>query len=103
VIPVTGTADDLTLREDLASDPTPPMRIRSQFTPHISAYFNRGICAAQWVSRRPDLEARGLARQTALKKLVATVGDPLRDAVGAQLKARGLVLPRRAGGGHAVR
>lgn len=92
VIPVTGTADDLTLREDLASDLTPALSIGSQFTPHVAAYFNRGICAAQWVSRRLDLEARGLARQTALKKLVATVGDPLRDALGAQLKAEVLSL-----------
>ena len=86
VIPVTGTAASLTLRTELASDPTPAMTISSQFTPHIAAYFNRGVVAAQWVSRDLDTEAAGQPRQTALLDLIAKPGDPLRDALGAQLK-----------------
>jgi PLD-like domain len=87
VIPVTGTAAALTLRTELASDPTPEMTISSQFTPHVAAYFNRGVVAAQWVSRDLDAEAAGQARQTALLDLISKPGDKLRDALGAELKA----------------
>jgi phosphatidylserine/phosphatidylglycerophosphate/cardiolipin synthase-like enzyme len=51
VIPVTGDKDHLQLDEHDASQLTPPMTITGQATPNISAYFNKGIVAAQWVSR----------------------------------------------------
>ncbi len=51
VIPVTGDKDHLQLDEHDASELTPPMMITGQATPHISSYFNKGIVAAQWVSR----------------------------------------------------
>jgi PLD-like domain len=51
VVPVTGDQNHLQLATDQASPLTPPMTISGQVTPNISTYFNKGIVAAQWVSR----------------------------------------------------
>jgi phosphatidylserine/phosphatidylglycerophosphate/cardiolipin synthase-like enzyme len=51
VVPVTGDKSNLQLATADASALTAPMTITGQATPHISAYFNKGIVAAQWVSR----------------------------------------------------
>src|SRR5437879_5980897 len=50
VIPVCGPdKDHLALNTGDASPLTPEMKITGQCTPHLSAYFNKGIVAAQWV------------------------------------------------------
>ncbi len=52
IVPVVGPDHNhLTLATTQASALTDPMTITGQATPHISAYFNKGIVAAQWVSR----------------------------------------------------
>jgi hypothetical protein len=52
VVPVVGPdKDHLQLSTAAASPLTPKMTISGQATPKISAYFNKGIVAAQWVSR----------------------------------------------------
>jgi phosphatidylserine/phosphatidylglycerophosphate/cardiolipin synthase-like enzyme len=51
VVPVIGDKDHLQLATDQASALTPPMTITGQVSPNISAYFNKGIVAAQWVTR----------------------------------------------------
>jgi phosphatidylserine/phosphatidylglycerophosphate/cardiolipin synthase-like enzyme len=51
VVPVIGDRDNLQLAPDQASALTPPMTITGQRTPNISANFNKGIVAAQWVTR----------------------------------------------------
>jgi phosphatidylserine/phosphatidylglycerophosphate/cardiolipin synthase-like enzyme len=51
VVPVTGDKSNLQLATALASPLTAPITITGQVTPNISAYFNKGIVAAQWVSR----------------------------------------------------
>jgi hypothetical protein len=51
VVPVIGDQDNLQLAPDQASALTPPMTITGQRTPNISANFNKGIVAAQWVTR----------------------------------------------------
>ena len=52
VVPVVGPdKDHLQLSTADASALTPPMTITGQATPNVSAYFNKGIVAAQWVSR----------------------------------------------------
>jgi phosphatidylserine/phosphatidylglycerophosphate/cardiolipin synthase-like enzyme len=51
VVPVTGDQNHLQLATNQASALTPPMTISGQATPNVSAYFNKGIVAAQWVSR----------------------------------------------------
>src|SRR5882757_1840098 len=52
VVPVTGDKSNLQLAS--ASALTQPITITGQMTPNISAYFNKGIVAAQWVSRVLD-------------------------------------------------
>ena len=51
VVPVIGDQGNLQLATDQASELTAPMTITGQLTPNISANFNKGIVAAQWVSR----------------------------------------------------
>ena len=86
VIPVVGPAASLELKEDLASDWTDELEVTTQFSPHISAFFNRGIVAAQWVSRALDKEAQGRRRRQALKDVITKPGDALREALAGQLK-----------------
>jgi hypothetical protein len=62
VIPVTGPAGSLQLMSDLASDWTDELTITSDFAPHVSAYFNKGVIAAQWVSRELDTERESAGR-----------------------------------------
>ncbi len=54
VVPVTGDKSNLQLATASASALTQPITITGQMTPNISAYFNKGIVAAQWVSRVLD-------------------------------------------------
>jgi phosphatidylserine/phosphatidylglycerophosphate/cardiolipin synthase-like enzyme len=88
VIPVCGSGPgDLKLREDLASGRTPPMTVTVQCTPHMSAYFNKGILASQWVSRELDqLAAQGASRTATATAAVQEPGNVLRDALGGLLK-----------------
>src|SRR5207249_6540174 len=63
VVPVVGpNKDQLALDTNNASAVTPEMTITGQFTPHLSAYFNKGIVAAQWVSRALDAADRKSTR-----------------------------------------
>ncbi|HUO71455.1 MAG TPA: phospholipase D-like domain-containing protein [Solirubrobacteraceae bacterium] len=98
VIPVTGAANALAQRPDLASDWSPELTISSQFTPHISAYFNKGVVAAQWVARALQQEDPQETQRKALLEIIAKPGDPLRDALGALLKGEVLSLLKNAPG-----
>jgi phosphatidylserine/phosphatidylglycerophosphate/cardiolipin synthase-like enzyme len=83
VVPVTGPdKDHLTLDTALASPLTDEMKITGQCTPNLSAYFNKGIVAAQWVSRALDQEPQGKK----IKDIVAQPGDPLRNALSGLLR-----------------
>jgi len=83
VIPAVGPdKDDLTLDEGLASPLTPKLTISSQSTPHISACFNKGIVAAQWVSRALAAEPKGKK----VSDLVKTPGDLLRNELSGLLR-----------------
>jgi phosphatidylserine/phosphatidylglycerophosphate/cardiolipin synthase-like enzyme len=85
VIPVIGNSkDSLALNTALASPTTPPLQITGQCTPHLSAYFNKGIVAAQWVSRTLAKEPKGQK----IKDLVATKKDPLREELSGLLRQR---------------
>jgi len=99
VIPVAGPASALQLMSDDASEWTDELTVTSDFAPHVSAYFNKGVVAAQWVSRELDKEGPGKSRRTALKDAIATVGDPLRDALSALLKPAVLKTIADAGDG----
>ena len=100
VIPVTGTADNLQLSPNLASPWTDEMEISGQCTSNMSAYFNKGIVAAQWVSRELDQEAKGKNAKTALNDIIKQKGDPLRDALSGLLKTEILKLLADASGGQ---
>lgn len=88
VIPMVGpNKDNLRPDADTASDWTTEVELTHQFAPNIEAYFNRGIVAAQWVSRRlgigeDDVKAKKLL--TAIE----TPGDPLREYLFGPLGAR---------------
>lgn len=93
VVPVVGPDQDhLALDAGLASPLTPAMTISGQSTPHIAAYFNKGIVAAQWVSR-----ALGeTPKASSIKTLVATVGNPLRGELSGLLRPQILSLLKDA-------
>jgi phosphatidylserine/phosphatidylglycerophosphate/cardiolipin synthase-like enzyme len=97
VVPVLGSASNLKLDMDLASELTPEMEISGQSTPHVSSFFNKGIVAAQWVSRALQNEPKGQKIST----LVATPDDGLRNALSGLLRPEILTLLQNAknGGG----
>ena len=83
VVPVVGpNKDNLTLDSANASPLSPALTISGQRTPHLAAYFNKGIVAAQWVSRELDAAPKG----SNIKDLVATTGNPLRNALSGLLR-----------------
>ena len=89
IVPVTGPdKDHLTLDEALASALTEKMTITGQSTDHIASYFNKGIVAAQWVSRAMDKEPKG----SSIKTLVTKTGDPMRNALSGLLRPQILSL-----------
>ena len=88
VVPMVGP-DKANLQADTAtaSDWTPAIVLSHQVTPKIEAYFNRGIVAAQWVSRRLGVTDHNL--QTAkLRKVIATPDDPFRNYLAGPLGTR---------------
>src|SRR5262249_16208799 len=70
VIPVVGKdSQTLQLDESNASAPTAEMVVSGQTTAHVRANFNKGIVAAQWVSR-------ALAAQGKNPKIANIIADP---------------------------
>jgi phosphatidylserine/phosphatidylglycerophosphate/cardiolipin synthase-like enzyme len=89
VVPVVGpSADKIAPDPANASPLTPPMTITGQCTPNLSAYFNKGVVAAQWVSRALDQSPKN----SKIKTLVATPGNPLRNALSGLLRPQILAL-----------
>jgi phosphatidylserine/phosphatidylglycerophosphate/cardiolipin synthase-like enzyme len=85
VVPVVGTnKDSLAPVAALASPLTAPLTVTGQSTAHISAYFNKGIVAAQWVSKALDAQPAG----SKIADLVKTPGNTVRRALA------GLLLPQ---------
>jgi hypothetical protein len=83
VVPVCGPdKDHLALSLGEASAQTPPMTISGQASAHVSAYFNKGIVSAQWVSRA--LEAIG--QNAKLNTVIAQPGNTLRNALSGLLR-----------------
>ena len=89
IVPVCGRdKDHLGLNTAEASALTPPMAITGQASMHLSAYFNRGIVSAQWVSR----ELSALGKNPKLNQLIRTPNDPLRNALSGLLRPQLLQL-----------
>jgi phosphatidylserine/phosphatidylglycerophosphate/cardiolipin synthase-like enzyme len=88
VLPMVGP-DKYNLAPDpaTASEWTPEIHLVHEADPGIEVYFNRGIVAAQWVSRR--LGATDHAHQNAaLTEVIARPDDPLRQYLTGPLGAR---------------
>ena len=83
VIPVVGpNQSKLSLDTKNASSVTPSMPITGQRTPHLSAYFNKGIVAAQWVSKALN----NTPTKAAITPLVQKPGTPIRNALSGLLR-----------------
>ena len=81
--------DKRSLRPDTgtASEWTPEIILTHVVTPKIEAYFNRGIVAAQWVSRRLGITEQN-SKATKLRKVIETPDDPFRNYLTGPLGAR---------------
>jgi phosphatidylserine/phosphatidylglycerophosphate/cardiolipin synthase-like enzyme len=88
VLPMVGS-NKRNLRPDpgTASDWTPEISLTHEVTPKIEAYFNRGIVAAQWVSRRLGITEQD-SKVAKLQKVIETPDDPFRNYLTGPLGAR---------------
>jgi phosphatidylserine/phosphatidylglycerophosphate/cardiolipin synthase-like enzyme len=83
VVPVVGpNKDNLTLDPQGASALTAEFVVTGQATPHMAAFFNKGIVAAQWVSRA----LAAAPKNSKITDLVKQTGNPLRDALSGLLR-----------------
>lgn len=79
VLPMVGPdKDNLHPDAATASGWTPAITLSHEVEPKIEAYFNRGIIAAQWVSRRLGITDHDL-KTTKLAKVIETPGDSFRE------------------------
>jgi phosphatidylserine/phosphatidylglycerophosphate/cardiolipin synthase-like enzyme len=88
VVPMVGS-DKKNLQPDeaAASAWTEKITLSAEVTPNMEAYFNRGIVAAQWVSRRLGVTAHDL-KTAKLKKIISTPDDSFRNYLAGPMGAR---------------
>jgi phosphatidylserine/phosphatidylglycerophosphate/cardiolipin synthase-like enzyme len=99
VIPITGTfaGGGLAPRRDLASGWTTKQKVGPSGSGKVSAFFNRGIVAAQWVSRAlGGGEEELLTKRRKLDTIVKKVGDPLRNFLAGPIRIKLLELLKDA-------
>ncbi len=105
VIPVVGSnAQSLSLANELASPQSPVLRITGQAGRSVSAYFNRGIIASQWVAKELAAEEKNQqVNRTALMSVVQKPNDPLRNGLSGLLRPQILKMMQdvKAQGGKA--
>jgi hypothetical protein len=89
IVPVIGPDKDH-LQPSLpdASAQTPPMTVSGQASTHVSAYFNKGIVSAQWVSRA----LKAIGPNAKLSDLIAQTNNSLRNALSGLLRPQLLQL-----------
>src|SRR5262249_5827324 len=94
LVPVVGPdPDHLSIREDLGSDWTAPEAvIPGPAGAPLLAYFNRGVGAAQWVTRLITEEGHGAAPSTTLLAALDRADDPLRLRLAGALRGGLLAL-----------
>lgn len=85
VVPMVGSKDDLKPAKELASDWTEEVTVSSNQAGGISAYFNRGIVATQWLARRLG-EATSSEKQKKLSRIIADVNDRTRNFLSGELR-----------------
>ena len=102
VIPMVGP-DKENLRADTTSSSewTTEFVLNQQSEPFVEVHFNRGIVAAQWVSRRLGISSSDLKTGT-LRKLINTPGDSLRAYLFGTLGKRllNILTEAESQGGH---
>lgn len=88
VLPMVGP-DKRNLHPDAAtaSDWTGEIELSPEVAPRVEAYFNRGIVAAQWVSRRLGITDHDL-KTTRLRTVISTPDDAFRNYLAGPLGAR---------------
>ena len=78
VVPMVGSdKDNLSADHTNASDWTKEVELSYECDPKICVYFNRGIVASQWVSRRLEITPDDLKTKE-LETIIDTPGDPMR-------------------------
>ena len=88
VLPMIGPdKNNLRVDSSTASEWTEEVELTHEVTPKIEAYFNRGIVASQWVSRRLGITATN-SQAVKLRKIIDTPGDPFRDYLAGPLGER---------------
>jgi phosphatidylserine/phosphatidylglycerophosphate/cardiolipin synthase-like enzyme len=88
VLPMIGPdKDNLHPDPDSAAEWTEEITLSHEFEPKIEAYFNRGIVAAQWVSRRLGITDVDL-KTAKLQTVIETPDDPFRNYLFGPLGAR---------------
>lgn len=80
VVPMVGSKDALDPSNANASSWSDPVTLTNDVGDGMSAYFNRGIVATQWLSR--ELRARGAEDRATLTSLIETTGDRVRSFLG---------------------
>jgi phosphatidylserine/phosphatidylglycerophosphate/cardiolipin synthase-like enzyme len=89
VVPVIGpNKDNLSLDTKDASPLTAEFVVTGQATPHIAAFFNKGIVAAQWVSRA----LAAAPKNSKITDLIVQSGNQLRNALSGLLRPQILSL-----------
>jgi phosphatidylserine/phosphatidylglycerophosphate/cardiolipin synthase-like enzyme len=79
VVPMVGPdKNNLHPATNAASQWTDEFTLSHEASPKIEAYFNRGIVAAQWVSRRLGITDDNLQSKK-LRKVIDTPNDPFRE------------------------
>jgi phosphatidylserine/phosphatidylglycerophosphate/cardiolipin synthase-like enzyme len=89
IVPIIGPDKDH-LRPSLAdaSAQTPPMTVSGQASTHVSAFFNKGIVSAQWVSRALG----AIGPKAKLSDLITKKNNSLRNALSGLLRPQLLQL-----------
>jgi len=88
VVPMVGPdKDNLHADSDKASKWTDEIKLSHEVTPKIEAYFNRGIVASQWVSRRLETTEENLQSKK-LRTVIETPGDSFRNYLAGPLGER---------------
>ncbi len=88
VLPMVGPdKENLVVDPSTVSDWTDEGTLSHEVTPRIEAYFNRGIVASQWVSRRLGITATN-SQSMKLRKIIDTPDDPFRNFLAGPLGER---------------
>jgi phosphatidylserine/phosphatidylglycerophosphate/cardiolipin synthase-like enzyme len=99
VIPVMGTAANPQLTPTGAEDGWgPALPVSNAFSPHISAFFNRGVIATQWVERALKALAPDGSPRTTLTNAIKDTQSPLRRELSGELRTNLLDLLATAPG-----